>query len=253
MQSPTRANRNVYGGLSPTRASRDPNADHFATSPTPGTRNSAGHTHRGLVSSLREPATQSSAADLNNSLSARSSGLTSTPRGNAAALRRTQHPASDDVKGAYSETRPRVLVPATAVTRMSTRRAEAELHAAKLLQPDVDRARAALHAAEPTNDQVALELRAKRRERCIRILTESDLTAEVRQHFLELLDESWVTELLELFNDPILPRNHWHEWCFIAMREGKRYPFIVRKLQTRRLEFVASGTSNGDALMSAFA
>jgi hypothetical protein len=79
--------------------------------------------------------------------------------------------------------------------------------------------------------------RGRRRERCVVILAESDLSTELREHFLLLLDEMWAMELIEMYNDPILPRKHWREWCRVASREGKRYPFVIRKMQTRRAPF----------------
>lgn len=84
-------------------------------------------------------------------------------------------------------------------------------------------------------DRRAAELRARRRERCVDILTQSDMPQSVRESLLVQIDQDWVVELLELHDDRLLPRKHWVEWCTIAANEGPRYPYIVRSMQTRRL------------------
>ena len=92
-------------------------------------------------------------------------------------------------------------------------------------------------SADSSNTEVRLRLlQMQRRERAIGILSDSGLDHAIVQHFLLKLDERWVLELIELHHDPILPSKHWKEWCFIAMREGERYPYVIRNMQSRRLD-----------------
>lgn len=86
-----------------------------------------------------------------------------------------------------------------------------------------------------TDDAEEVEqARRRRRDRCVNLLAHEDVTAEVRNHFLDRLDEPWVLQLIEMHNAPMLPQRHWLEWLSIAVKEGPRYAFVVRRMQQRR-------------------
>jgi hypothetical protein len=89
-------------------------------------------------------------------------------------------------------------------------------------------------AEERREEESAESARRRRRQRCVEIVSHPDVPTDVREHFLGALDHEWVLELLEMFHDPILPRRHWLEWLHVAVREGERYPYVIRRMQARR-------------------
>eukprot|EP00759_Apiculatamorpha_spiralis_P040121 PhF_6_TR38751/c0_g1_i1/m.58021 len=68
----------------------------------------------------------------------------------------------------------------------------------------------------------------KRRTTALGLIATANLPKEVKDVLVMQCHEKWVLELVDM--QDVLPHHVWLEWCHIAARNGKEYPFTIRRM-----------------------